>query len=302
MKFFQKPGVAVVFTIVMIAAALFIGLSPVLKSDKPAETAQTAVPEQTISQTPAEEQTSNTAGDETISDEYIRDDAGLFTRSGEKAIRDYNDKIYNKTGSHVAILTAGSTGGEALKSYASSAFKSMGLNEYDMLFVIDTSADEWYVQTGSYTANYTDSKLESIFQDGFANILDGDADDAAKAMYKKLYRWCKSNLNGAADEFEFIGGKGMIGTIITILVIFWIIKAIFGSGRRGGGGGGFWSGLFLGSLFSNHHHHHGPGPGPGPRPGGFGGGPRPGGGSRGGFGGGRGGFGGGRGGFGGGRR
>ena len=81
MKFFQKPGVAVVFTIVMIAAALFIGLSPVLKSDKPAETVQTAVPEQTISQTPAEEQTSNTAGDETISDKYIRDDAGLFTRS-----------------------------------------------------------------------------------------------------------------------------------------------------------------------------------------------------------------------------
>ena len=92
MKFFQKPGVAVVFTIVMIAAALFIGLSPVLKSDKPAETAQTAVPEQTISQTPAEEQTSNTAGDETISDKYIRDDAGLFTRSGENAIQDYNKK------------------------------------------------------------------------------------------------------------------------------------------------------------------------------------------------------------------
>lgn len=68
----------------MIAAALFIGLSPVLKSDKPVEAAQTAVPEQTISQTPAEEQTSNTAGDETISDKYIRDDAGLFTRSGEK--------------------------------------------------------------------------------------------------------------------------------------------------------------------------------------------------------------------------
>lgn len=45
MKFFQKTSVAVVFTIVMIAAALFIGLSPVLKSDKPAETAQTAVPE-----------------------------------------------------------------------------------------------------------------------------------------------------------------------------------------------------------------------------------------------------------------
>ena len=308
MKFFQKPGVAVVFTIVMIAAALFIGLSPVLKSDKPAETAQTAVPEQTISQTPAEEQTSNTAGDETISDKYIRDDAGLFTRSGENAIQDYNTKIYNKTGSHIAILTTDSTGGKTLESYTNSAFDSMGLSEYDMLFAIDTSADEWYVTTGMYVADYTDSKLESIFQDGFSAILDSNADDAASDMYKDLYNWCQTSLNGAAD-MEYTPAqdtgrgrrKSMIGTILTILIIFWIIKAIFGSGRRGGGsggGGGFWSGLFLGSLFSNHHHHHGPGPGPGPRPGprpgGFGGGPRPGGGNRGGFGGGRGGFGGGR--------
>ena len=159
MKFFQKPGVAVVFTIVMIAA-LFIGLSPVLKSDKPAETAQTAVPEQTISQTPAEEQTSNTAGDETISDKYIRDDAGLFTRSGENAIQDYNTKIYNKTGSHIAILTTDGTGGKTLESCTNSAFDSMGLSEYDMLFAIDTSTEQWYVTTGSYVADYTDSKLE----------------------------------------------------------------------------------------------------------------------------------------------
>ena len=310
MKFFQKTSVAVIFTVLMIAAALFIGLSPALKSEPvPEPMAQTTAQEQTASQTPAAEQTSNTAGDETISDKYIRDDAGLFTRSGENAIQDYNTKIYHKTGSHIAILTTDSTGGKTLESYTNSAFDSMGLSEYDMLFAIDTSADEWYVTTGMYVADYTDSKLESIFQDGFAAILDGDADDAASDLYKELYSWCKSSLNGTANE-EYTPvqetGRGrrksIIGTIITILVIFWIIKAIFGSGRRGGGGGGFWSGLFLGSLFSNHHHHHGPGPGPGPRPGGFGGGPRPGGGSRGGFGGGRGGFGGGRGGFGGGRR
>ena len=55
MKVFQKTSVAVILTVLMITAALFIGLSPVLKSDKPVEAAQTAVPEQTISQTPAEE-------------------------------------------------------------------------------------------------------------------------------------------------------------------------------------------------------------------------------------------------------
>lgn len=305
MKFFQKTSVAVIFTVLMIAAALFIGLSPALKSEPvPEPMAQTTVQEQTASQTPAAEQTSNTAGDETISDKYIRDDAGLFTRSGENAIQDYNTKIYHKTGSHIAILTTDSTGGKTLESYTNSAFDSMGLSEYDMLFAIDTSADEWYVTTGMYVADYTDSKLESIFQDGFSAILDSNADDAASDMYKDLYNWCQTSLNGAAD-MEYTPAqdtgrgrrKSMIGTILTILIIFWIIKAIFGSGRRGGGSGGFWSGLFLGSLFSNHHHHGpgpGPGPRPGPRPGGFGGGPRPGGGSRGGFGGGRGGFGGGR--------
>ena len=305
MKFFQKTGVAVVFTVLMIAAALFIGLVPALKSEKTSAEAQTAAQEQAVTETPAEEQTvqtvSNTAADETISDKYIRDDAGLFTRSGESAIQDYNKKIYSQTGSRIAILTTDGTGGKTLESYTNSAFDSMGLSEYDMLFAIDTSAEQWYVTTGAYVADYTDSKLESIFQDGFAAILDSDADDAAAGLYKDLYSWCKSSLNGAANEDYVpvqdtgrVRRKSMIGTIITILVIFWIIKAIFGSGRRGGGSGGFWSGLFLGSLFSNHRHHHGPGPGPGPRPGGFGGGPRPGGGSRGGFGGGRGGFGGGR--------
>ena len=236
MKFFQKTSVAVIFTVLMIAAALFIGLSPALKSEPvPEPMAQTTAQEQTASQTPAAEQTSNTAGDETISDKYIRDDAGLFTRSGENAIQDYNTKIYRKTGSHIAILTTDGTGGKTLESCTNSAFDSMGLSEYDMLFAIDTSTEQWYVTTGSYVADYTDSKLESIFQDGFAAILDGNADDAASDMYKDLYNWCQTSLNGAAD-MEYTPAqdtgrgrrKSMIGTILTILIIFWIIKAIFG--------------------------------------------------------------------------
>lgn len=307
MKFFQKTGVAVTITVLAVVAALVIGFVPSLTGQKPELTVSQEVPAQetTATETPASE-TSGTAGSETISNKYIRDGAGLFTRSGETEIRDYNDKIYSKTGTHVAILTTADTQGMSLESYTNSAFDSMGLSEYDMLFSIDTSSQTWYVTTGAYVADSTDSELEGIFKSGFASILDDDADDAAKTLYKQLYSWCKSNLNGAAPQAEepvqqtsYGRRKSVIGTIITILVIYWIVKAIFGSGRRGGGGGGFWSGLFLGSLFSNRHHGPGPGPGSrpggfggGPRPGGFGGGPRPGGGSRGGFGGGRGGFGG----------
>ena len=314
MKFFQKTGVAVTITVLAVVAALVIGFGPSLTGQKTEQTVSQEIParETTATETPATE-VSGTAGDETISNKYIRDDAGLFTRSGETEIKDYNDKIYSKTGTHVAILTTADTKGMSLESYTNNAFDSMGLSEFDMLFSIDTTSQTWYVTTGAYVADSTDSELEQIFKSGFASILDSDADDAAKTLYKQLYSWCKSNLNGAAPQAEepvqqtsYGRRKSVIGTIITILVIYWIVKAIFGSGHRGGGGGGFWSGLFLGSLFSNRHHGPGPGPGSrpggfggGPRPGGFGGGPRPGGGSRGGFGGGRGGFGGGRGGFGG---
>ena len=307
MKFFQKTGVAVTITVLAVVAALVIGFGPSLTGQKTEQTVSQEIParETTATETPAAE-VSGTAGDETISNKYIRDDAGLFTRSGETEIKDYNDKIYSKTGTHVAILTTADTKGMSLESYTNNAFDSMGLSEFDMLFSIDTTSQTWYVMTGAYVADSTDSELEQIFKSGFASILDSDADDAAKTLYKQLYSWCKSNLNGAAPQAEepvqqtsYGRRKSVIGTIITILVIYWIVKAIFGSGRRGGGGGGFWSGLFLGSLFSNRHHGPGPGPGSrpggfggGPRPGGFGGGPRPGGGSRGGFGGGRGGFGG----------
>ena len=283
MKFFQKTGVAVTITVLAVVAALVIGFGPSLTGQKTEQTVSQEIParETTATETPAAEG-SGTAGDETISNKYIRDDAGLFTRSGETEIKDYNDKIYSKTGTHVAILTTADTKGMSLESYTNNAFDSMGLSEFDMLFSIDTTSQTWYVTTGAYVADSTDSELEQIFKSGFASILDSDADDAAKTLYKQLYSWCKSNLNGAAPQAEepvqqtsYGRRKSVIGTIITILVIYWIVKAIFGSGRRGGGGGGFWSGLFLGSLFSNRHH--GPGPGPGSRPGGFGGGPRPGG-------------------------
>lgn len=135
MKFFQKTGVAVAITVLAIAAALFIGLSPILKSGAETAPVQTVSSQDTSAQTssaslPASESTaSGTAGDETISNKYIRDEAGLFTRSAENTIKDYNDKIYSKTGSHVAILTTADTGSMSLESYTNSAFDAMGLSE-----------------------------------------------------------------------------------------------------------------------------------------------------------------------------
>ena len=51
MKFFQKTGVAVAITVLAIAAALFIGLSPVLKSGAETAPVQTVSSQDTSAQT-----------------------------------------------------------------------------------------------------------------------------------------------------------------------------------------------------------------------------------------------------------
>ena len=77
MKFFQKTGVAVTITVLAVVAALVIGFGPSLTGQKTEQTVSQEIParETTATETPAAE-VSGTAGDETISNKYIRDDAG----------------------------------------------------------------------------------------------------------------------------------------------------------------------------------------------------------------------------------
>ena len=88
MKFFQKTGVAVTITVLAVVAALVIGFGPSLTGQTTEQTVSQEIParETTATETPAAE-VSGTAGDETISNKYIRDDAGLFTRSGRRRSR-----------------------------------------------------------------------------------------------------------------------------------------------------------------------------------------------------------------------
>ena len=135
----------------------------------------------------------------------------------------------------------------SLEGYTNSAFDAMGLSEYDMLFSVDTDTQTWYVTTGAYVADFADSRLESIFKDGFAAILDTDADEAAKDLSQgplqlvqvEPDRRCRAARRRSRSDRQTGYGRreSVIGTIITILIIYWILKAIFGSGRRGGGGG-----------------------------------------------------------------
>ena len=312
MKFFQKRGVAITITLILIVAALLIG--------KPWASSNTA--------------TASAANSDYLS--YIADDANALTNDARSKVADYMETLDSKYGSIVALMTITDTDGETMEDYAKSVWDEAEFLDSDMLLVVNTETGEWYLRPGSEIAPYADASLESLFTNDLDNANLADGGKWATDLYKDLLSWYgktipKASSTAAADT-EYVRQpapqrRSLWKTILIILIVFWVLKAIFGRSRRndddddyrggssGGSGGGFWKGMFWGSLLggSRRNRWHTPPPPPGPRPGPRPGGPRPnpgprpgsfGGGSRGGFSGGsRGGFGGGsRGGFGGGSR
>ena len=298
MKFFQKRGVAITITLILIVAALLIG--------KPWASSNTA--------------TASAANSDYLS--YIADDANALTNDARSKVADYMETLDSKYGSIVALMTITDTDGETMEDYAKSVWDEAEFLDSVMLLVVNTESGEWYLQPGSEIAPYADASLESLFTNDLDNANLADGGKWATDLYKDLLSWYgktipKASSTSAADT-EYVRQpapqrRSLWKTILIIMIVFWVLKAIFGRLRRndddddyrggssGGSGGGFWKGMFWGSLLggSRRNRWYTPPPPPGPRPG-----PRPGGGSRGGFSGGsRGGFSGGsRGGFGGGSR
>ena len=264
MKLLKKQWFAVVVTLVLIAGSVAWSL---LRTP-----AAPAVP--AVSGTAAQ-----TDGSGTISDPYIRDEAGLLPASAERTIRKWNDRIASYASARVAIFTETSSSG-SIGADTAAMFSRMGLSERDMLLGLDVQSHTWYVELGSVANSYADAALQAIFEEGADALLAGtDMQEDADDLYDDLYDWFRDVRFGKQKNSS---GRGLLGTLITVIIVVMILRALSGGGRRGRGGGGgrFVSGLFLGSLLSGGSRRSG-----GMfRGGGFGG--------RGGFGGGRGGFGG----------
>ena len=311
MKFFQKRGVAITITLILIVAALLIG--------KPWASSNTS--------------TASAANSDFLS--YIADDANALTNEARGKVADYMQTLDSKYNSIVALMTVTDTDDETMEDYAESVWDEAEFLDSDMLLVVNTESGEWYLWPGSEISPYADASLETLLTNDLNSSDLADGGKWATELYKDLLSWYgktipKANSTSTADSSSVRQPapqrRSLWKTILIILIIYWVLKAIFGRSRRndddddyrggssGGSGGGFWKGMFWGSLLSGSRRNRwrAPPPPPGPRPGGprpGGGprpnpGPRPGGGSRGGFSGGsRGGFGGGsRGGFGGGSR
>lgn len=309
MKFFQKRGVAITITLILIAAALLIG-RPWDKSNTDNVLAEGG---------------SDFAG-------YVRDEAEILDEKTERSIAETLKTLNETYNSIVPILTVDGTDGEDLADYADDVWEEGDFLDSDMLLVVDADSDSWYLYPGDEIWQYaTTGTLETICNNDLNNVDYSAGDRWATDLYKDLTKWYKSTIPKASEPVQRSGGSrggSFLMTILVIILVIWLLGVVFSRPRRryddydddyrggSGGSGGFWKGMFWGSVLGGHRHRRWappppPPPGGGPRPGGPRPGPRPNpgprpgsfGGSRGGFSGGsRGGFGGSRGGFGGGSR
>ena len=328
MKLFQKTGVAVALTLVMIAAGVFIGLQR-------GGQAEEAPPPS------AELDPSLDAGSYAV---WISDGADVFTPQQEEQIALYNANWVERYDSLIAVATVPSLS-EGIADYAYDLGTEIQLASADGILVVDAGTGDCYLAVGP-DYPMTDSQVSSYLDRYlYEDAMSGDFGAGVLELFGGVNQFYLDNYglgyldNSSGGYGGRSGGEMIFGAVVLVVVLIFIASILdslryssyrqryygvvnppyvfrpilfwhgpgWGWYRRrwrrpppppprgprgpGGPGGGFGGGGFSGF--------HGPS-GSGSRGGGFGSGPRGGGFSRGG---GFGGFGGGRGGgFGGGAR
>lgn len=303
MKFFKKQGVAVTICIVMIVAAIAIGFfGSAGKTEYKPDSAASAA-----------DWGREHAGEYV---KFISDGAGLLSDSAVQKLAQTDAELDYTYSSIVAVAVVNGLGGQDIEDAAYDYGSALGCGETDLMLLIDTGSQDWYVAWGDEMSYYVNNELEIIFRSYMGEkVFSGSADKQLQALFTDLAGWYEDTIPVADSHGETASAGSRLATLLlTVCIIIAVVAVIvalcarprrryYGAAR---GSGGFWRGMFLGSMLNGNHRHSPPPPPHNPPGGGFGGGSSGfgggfGGSSRGGFGGSsRGGFGGGnRGGFGG---
>ena len=276
-EFFNRKNVAVTITLVVIAIALVIGFTSAPKQAATSTTSQMAA---SVSSDAAGWAKKNYGQYE----DFLEDDADLFSDTTLETFAKYNAQLDYTYGSIMGLVTTDDLDGKTMEDYAMDESAELELGDSDMLLLIDTDSEQWYLAYGGDMADYVDNDLSILFRQNLGSLFTGSAEKSVTGLYQDLLGWYAENIpaasgNAVQPEPAYVqkeeSGIDLFGILITILVIVILFKIIFRPRRRyyndgvyygGGPRPGFWSGMFWGSMLGRNRGHRPPPP-PGPRPG-----------------------------------
>lgn len=268
MSFFKRKWVSVVLCILMVIAAIGIGVSRDRKEEYRPE---------------KESNVSAWAKEHADSYEpFILDKSGQLSNQTIVTLTEYNASFDYVHGSICGVAVVDGTDGLAIDEAAFETFSLLQLGEDDSLLLIDLESEDWYFYFGETFSYYVDNELEILIR----GAMDGaysQLDRVLPALFADLQVWYGENMP-IADQMASSSSvsSGMLGFIVLLIVLVVIISLINSAARIGRRAvGGWWPLLFFGSHRHHRHFTHGPSdgyrPNPGPnrhftgRPGGFGG-------------------------------
>ena len=156
--FFNHKNVAVTITLVVIAIALVIGFTSAPKQAATSTTSQTAA---SVSSDAAGWAKKNYGQYE----DFLEDDADLFSDTTLETFAKYNAQLDYTYGSIMGLVTTDDLDGKSMADYAIDESAELELGDSDMLLLIDTDSEQWYLAYGDEMASYVDNDLSILFKE-----------------------------------------------------------------------------------------------------------------------------------------
>ena len=178
MKFFRKTSVAVLLTLLVIALCCVIGY-----------TGPPPQHPQDISDAPAQQ-----AGESGLNYylSWIDDDAGLFSMDTTDTLARSNLSLHSNYGCLMAIQTINYLNGQDIETYAKNRFEETELGSMDMLLVIETSNQAWYLVYGGTLRPYVEESgvtptLSSVVSNNLnASFFQGESDQGIPPPFRRV--------------------------------------------------------------------------------------------------------------------
>lgn len=201
-------------------------------------------------------------------------DGSVLSESDKKNIEDYGEALFEATGDQVIAVVVSFLDGMEVADYATDLINKWGIgdNNKDNGAVVLLAVGDREIKIGTGTGIdrvLTGSRAGSLIDDNFNYFADGNYSRGMISLYKDVCNYLASargkslsistpqatvssnTSRGSSQRSSEDEGGSMFRLILTIIVIYIIVSAIFNArARRTGRSGGCLNMLFLGSLFN----------------------------------------------------
>lgn len=214
MKAFKKRSVAVVLTLVMIAAAVGIGLI--------------RKPTQIVNQGTTSSTALDTTLDTSYFDKFIYDQAEMLSPAAEQSIRLYNANWDQRYNSVVAIATVNTLSGKTMDDVALDQALNIGLGEGDAIVLLDKESDRYVVYPGDeFAAILTDKAMGDLE----SRILSGNSwEEGVLSFYTGMNQLYLSNFGmgnlQTGQSSSYGGGSDWVTMAVVAVVLILIIATV----------------------------------------------------------------------------